>query len=72
MESTKQTSREYFRTLTILHLALKPGDVFAGVIGTALLLIGARSNDPGDLNRILFYFVSGISIGGLVVRFNNC
>lgn len=65
MEPTKQTSQQYFRILSILHLALTLGLVFAGVIGTVLILSGAMSANGTELTGILSYAIPMVSVVGL-------
>ena len=67
METTKQTSKEYFKILTIIHFALTLGLVFAGLIGSFLILNGIISNNITDLNKILLYIIPIVSIGSLFV-----
>lgn len=66
METTKQTTQEYFKTLLILHLALSMGPVFFGLITTFLILGGVISNDATDLNTIFLYLIPIITISGLL------
>ena len=65
METTKQTSKEFFKTLTIIHLALTFGLVFVGIIGSFLILSGKMTNNGNDLNKIFLYIVPIVSLGGL-------
>ena len=54
METTKQTSKEYFRTLSILHIALILGQVFFALI-TVFLIINKIMIGQRDLSVILAY-----------------
>ena len=65
METTKQTTKEYFKTLSILHLALTIGLVFLGLIGFYLIFSGIMSNNMTDLNMIFYYIDPILIIGGL-------
>ncbi len=67
METTKQTSKVYFKTLKIIHLALTLGIVFVGLIGSYLIFSGKMSNNMTDLNEVLFYIIPVFSLGGLFV-----
>lgn len=61
METTKQTSKEYFKTLSILHLALTIGLISIGLVGFYLIISGIMSNNMTELNMI-FYYVNSILI----------
>jgi len=65
METTKQTSKEYFKTLLILHLALTIGLLFLGLIGFYFIFCGIMANNMTDLNAIFLYIVPIIILGGL-------
>lgn len=66
MGTTEQTSKEYFKTLSILHLALTIGVLFFGLIVSFLILTGTMSNDRTDLDSILMYFIPILILGGLL------
>lgn len=65
METTKQTSKEYFKTLSILHLALTSGVLFFGLIVSFLILTGTMSNNSTDLDSIFMYLIPVLILGGL-------
>ncbi|MFN4852981.1 MAG: hypothetical protein ACK5JC_01030 [Bacteroidota bacterium] len=65
METTKQTSQEYFKILSKLHLAMIIGVFFMGLIVAFLITSGTMSNDMGDLNETFLYIVSIAVLGGL-------
>jgi len=67
METTKQTSKVYFKALTIIHLALTLSLVFVGLIGSFLIFSGKMSNNMTDLNEVLLYIIPVFSLGGLFV-----
>lgn len=64
METTKQTSNEYFKALSIVHLVLTIGLVFMGLIGFYLIFSGKVSNMT-DLNGVFLYIVPIFILGGL-------
>lgn len=65
METTTQTSNEYFRALSIVHLALTIGLVCMGLIGFYLIFSGTMSNNMTDLNMTFLYIVPIFILGGL-------
>ena len=66
METTKQTSKEYFKTLSVLHLVLTTSLVFLGLIGSFLILSGKISNSMSNQNKIFLYMVPIFTLGGLL------
>lgn len=65
METSKQTTKEYFKTLSVVHIALIIGIVFFGLITSILIISGKNSNGQEDeIFEILFYMVPIFSIIG--------
>ena len=65
METNGQTSKEYFRTLSIIHLALVIGLVLFGPIVSYLILSNTMLNKTADLNKTFIYIVPIFILGGL-------
>lgn len=66
METIRLTTKEYFRTLSILHVALILGQVlFAGII-VLLIKSGSGLKSSNDLTEILLYLVSITGVFGFL------
>lgn len=65
METIKQTSKEYFKTLSIVHLALTIGLVLFGLVVSFLIFSGKMSIISTYLNIIFTYIVPVLILGGL-------
>lgn len=69
MQTIKQTSKEYFRALTIVHIALVLGAIFFGIIITALTFQNITSNEQDEIyNKVLLYVVSAFYAIGLIAN----
>ena len=64
METTQQTSKQYFRTLSIMHIALIIGLVFFSLIVIYLIISRQLTGDIG-LAHIFLYIVSLFTLAGL-------
>lgn len=65
MQNTQQTSKDYFRTLQILHAALIAGQVFFGLIVSFLLISGNADVGSADLSMVFSYIVPLFVLIGL-------
>lgn len=65
MENTQQTSKDYFRTLEILHAALIAGQVFFGLIVSFLIISGNADVGSADLSMVFSYIVPPFVLIGL-------
>lgn len=66
MEAQKFTSREYFKALKIVHIALMAGIVFFAVIVFVLLQILQEPFGTEEINGILYYVVPVFVIAGVL------
>ena len=65
METVKQTSKEYLKTLSILHLALTVSPVIFGLVGFYLISIGSILIDSAVLDMVFTYIVPVFIVGGV-------
>jgi hypothetical protein len=65
MTETPQTSKEYFRVLSILHASLMSAQLFFAAIVFYLHSSGSIASSTGSMN-ILFYVVPLVILGGLI------
>ena len=69
METTKQTSKDYFKTLTIVHMALVGGIVFFSFTMEFLILNGINSTEMSELSTTFLYVVSGFVAFGFIASY---
>ena len=65
METIKQTSKEYFKTLSIIHAALTIGPVVFGLI-IFLVVSLSHTNALNELTKIFYYVVPIITVIALL------
>lgn len=68
MQTIKQTSKEYFKTMSIVHLALVMGAVFFAVIASILSFLNNTPNTQDELYKVLLYVVSAFYAIGLMAN----
>jgi len=69
MEIIKQTSKEYFKTLSIIHFALVIAPVFFVIIILILFFQNTNLNQPDEFfNKVLLYVVSAFYAIGITVN----
>jgi hypothetical protein len=66
MEQTQQTTKEYFKLLSIIHLALMVGLVLFGLVVSFFIADFQHPDNTSELARIIVYLVPGLCIAGLV------
>jgi uncharacterized membrane protein len=64
METKPQTSREYFRTMMIIFIALVTGQVMFGLVALFLQQIGELSPELQDMKMLFLIMVCGFVAGG--------
>jgi len=67
MNTKRLTSKEYFQTLQIIHLALLAGPVFFGVVTFVLNRSGKLNSGSNELRDIFIYIVPLFVIGGIFI-----
>jgi hypothetical protein len=67
METLKQTSREYFRTLSIIHMALVGGLVICTLFILLLLSVFMEKEIVVDMSSVFIYIISIVVLGGIAL-----
>ena len=65
MEQTQQTTKEYFKLLSIIHLALIAGMITFGLIVLFFIADFQHPDNSSDFARMIVYLVPGLAIVGL-------
>ncbi len=69
METIQQTSKDYFKTLAILHLALVSGTLLFGIISYLLFVIDKSSNEFTEISGYFLFLVPIVFIAGLLASY---
>lgn len=66
MESRGQTSKEYFKLLSLLHTSLLGAQLLFAVVAFYLNMNGQFSNDAGEFNDIFQFIVPVVIVGAVL------
>jgi len=66
MEQIQQTTKEYFKLLSIIHLALIVGLVLFGLVVSFFIADFQHPDYTSELARIVVYLVPGLCIVGMI------
>lgn len=66
MENIQQTTKEYFKLISIIHLALALGFTLFGLVVSFLVADFQHPDKVSDFAKLLVYLVPGIVIVGIV------
>jgi len=66
MDTTQQTSREYFRALRIIYFAIIAGPTIFGLIAFFLIKSGNFEPEMNSLHKIFVYIVPAFAITGIL------
>ena len=67
MNTKKQTSKEYFKTLQIIYYALVAGQLIFVSIGFYMVKTGRFNINNPSLNNVFIYIIPLIVIGGVLL-----
>jgi len=62
MEPPKQTSKEYFRTTSIVHMGLALGIIIFGLVVTFFIADFQHPDKDSELARLFVYLIPGVCI----------
>ncbi len=66
MENYKMTSKDFFKSIQIVHLALMTGLIFLGIIAFYLHYIEIEMENGKEINFALIYVVPVFTITGII------
>ena len=66
MENNQQTTKSYFKMLSIIHLFLVLGIVLFGLVITFIITDFQHQDNDSDLTKLFVYLVPGMVIAGIV------
>lgn len=66
MENNQQTTKSYFKMLSIIHLFLVLGIVLFGLVITFIITDFQHQDNDSDLAKLFVYLVPGMVIAGIV------
>ncbi len=66
MENYKMTSKEFFKSIQIIHLALITGVIILGIFAYSFHYIGIEMEGGKELNFALIYVVPVFAIAGII------
>jgi hypothetical protein len=66
MENNQQTTRSYFKMLSIIHFFLVLGIVLFGLVVTFIITDFQHPDNDSDLAKLFVYLVPGMVIAGIV------